>query len=77
VVKPTRSAKKLRSMILAEVANEQVCPTGIDVIVRADPHIGWAVDIISPSHIGYANCVHRIGVIVQWLRQIYDLRGPA
>jgi hypothetical protein len=72
--KPTRSPKKLRAMILAEIAKEPVCPPAIDVVVRANPPNGWTVDIISPTHVGYANCVGRISAIVGWLRQMYDLQ---
>jgi len=71
--KLTRSAKELRSLILAEVASKQVCPPAIDVAVRPDSPYGWKADIISPTHVGYADCVNSISTIVRRLRREYNL----
>ena len=68
-----RSANELRTMVLTEAARQPVCPDNIDVAIRPDEHFGWRADVISPTQIGYADCAHAIGMIVQRLRRDYQL----
>jgi hypothetical protein len=73
--KITKTASELREMILGEATQHPVCPKGIDVRVRADATYKWKADIISPDQIGWPDCAHHIGAIVQRLRAKYDLQG--
>lgn len=74
MAKAIKSANELRSITLAEVVQQPVCPPAIDVVVHPDPPYGWTADIISPTHIGYADCANCIGTIVRRLRREYDIR---
>ena len=73
MAKVGKSAEELRAIVLAEAINHPVCPRDIDVIIRSDAAHGWKANIVSPSHISYADCAHSIGAIVQRLRREYDL----
>ncbi len=72
--KSPKTANELRSIILAEALKHPVCPPGVDISIRPDPHFGWRADTISPNAIGYADCAHHIGMIVQRLRSEYGLK---
>jgi hypothetical protein len=72
--KIARTANELRSIILAEAVRHPVSPPDIDVVVRSDPDHGWRADTVSPNHVGYVDCAHHIGTIVQRLRREYDLK---
>jgi hypothetical protein len=72
--KVARTASELRGIVLAEAMQHPVCPPGIDISIRADPDRGWRADTVSPNHIGYVDCAHHIGTIVQRLRRAYDLK---
>jgi hypothetical protein len=72
--KVAKTAKELRSIVLAEAIGSPVCPPDIDIAIRRDPERGWRADTISPDHIGHADCARHIGTIVQRLRREYDLK---
>jgi hypothetical protein len=71
--RPSKTRDELRNMILEEIMQHPVCPSGIDVLVREHPNYRWTADVIPPSHVGYADCAHLIGQVVRSLRAKYDL----
>lgn len=73
MAKVNKTTDELRVLVLAEAVSHPTCPRDIDVVIRPHADQGWAADIVSPNQLGYAECAHWIGTIVQRLRREYDL----
>ena len=73
MTKLARSAEELGRMVLAEAANQPVCPRDLAIAVRSDVNYGWKADVISPQHVGSADCVRMIAAIAERLRREYRL----
>jgi hypothetical protein len=74
MVKPTKTKKELRDLILSEIAGHPVCPAGMDVLITGASDGGWqALSIPPEGPIAYQDCIQYIGRIAGRLRSEYDM----